>query len=85
MSYLSVSACVADADMNARIRACYAQEGGNVDTLPTSLQWAVAGAADVEAAYAAALAAGTERPGADEAAVTDQMILSHVQANMPAP
>lgn len=85
MSYFTVAACVADADMTNRVRACYSQEGGDPNTIAADLFWKVAGAADVEAAYAAALAAGTERPGADEAAVTDQMILSHVQANLPAP
>ena len=80
MSYLTVSACVNDADIANRVTACYSQEGGDVATLPAPLFWFVAGAADVEAAYAAALAAGTPRPGADEAAVTDGMILAKVQA-----
>lgn len=83
MSYLTISQCVADGDMAQRITACWSQEGNDAATVPPALYWSVAGAADVEAAYAAALAAGTERPGADEAAVTDQMILSRVQAFTP--
>jgi hypothetical protein len=79
MSYLTVAACVADADLTNRIRACYADEGGDVNTIAPGVFWSVATAADVEAAYAAALAAGTDRPGADEAAVTDGMILANVQ------
>jgi hypothetical protein len=80
MSYLSVATCVEDSDMSNRIRACYADEGGDPVTIPADLFWSVAAADDVEAAYAAALAAGTARPGADESAVTDGMILGVVQA-----
>lgn len=80
MSYLTIAACVNDGDIAARVTACHTQEGGDAATTPPALFWFVAGAADVEAAYAAALAAGTERPGADEAAVTDAMILAKVQA-----
>lgn len=83
MSYLTIAASVADVDLVARITACHVQEGGDPSTTPPELFWSVATAADVEAAYAAAVAAGTERPGADPAAVTDQMILSHVQAFTP--
>jgi len=47
------------------------------------MAWAVGGAADVEAAYASALAADNPDPGGDEAVITDQMILSNVQAHWP--
>lgn len=85
MSYLSVARCADDPDMSARVRAAWSQEGNPAPNTPPDLYWFVAGAADVEAAYAAALAAGTERPGADEAAVTDGMILARVQAYAPPP
>ena len=83
MSYLTTSACHADADIANRVTACYVDEGGDAATIPPGLYWAVATAADVEAAYAAALAAGTDRPGADESAVTDPMILGIVQGYTP--
>lgn len=85
MSYLSIATCVTDADMANRVTACFSQEGGDPATIPADLLWTVAGAADIEAAYASRLATGEPRPGADEAAVTDGMILGVVQANMPAP
>jgi hypothetical protein len=85
MSYLTTAQCAADADITDRVRACWATEGGDVAAISPDVFWAVATAADVEAAYAAALAAGTDRPGADETAVTDAMILGVVQGNMPAP
>jgi hypothetical protein len=45
--------------------------------------WAVVTAADVNDAYASALAAGNPDPGGDPAVVTDGMILANVQANWP--
>jgi hypothetical protein len=41
-------------------------------------------AADVESAYASALAGGNPDPGGDEAVITDGMILANVQAKWPA-
>ena len=49
----------------------------------TEMVWAVATAADVNAAYASAVAAGNPNPGGDESVVTDQMILSVLQADWP--
>lgn len=85
MSYLTIATCVQDHEFTQRITACVSQEGGDPGEVHTALYWAVAGAADVEAAYASALAAGNEHPGGDEAVITDQMILSHVQAFTPPP
>jgi hypothetical protein len=85
MSYFTVSTCVDDWEMQARVKAAFSQEGGTVTAIPVDLFWTVAGASDVEAAYASALAAGNEHPGSDPAVVTDGMILAVVQANMPAP
>lgn len=85
MSYLTIAACAADADMSNRVRACYAQEGGDASALPADLLWTVAGAADIEAAYASAIAADNPAPGADPAVITDGMILGVVQSHVPAP
>lgn len=85
MSYLSIATCVGDNDIVQRVTACYVQEGGNANSLPPNLVWGVSSKADIEAAYAYALTAGTERPGADETVVTDQMILSAVQSLLPQP
>jgi len=83
MSYLSVSKCVDDVDLSNRVRACFADEGGDAAQVPPALFWAVATADDIEAAYASAIAANHPRPGADEAVITDAMILGVVQANWP--
>jgi hypothetical protein len=81
MSYLSISVCVADIEFVSRVTASVAQEGHNRPEEATAeVVWPVASASDIEAAYASALAAGNPHPGADEAVITDQMILSHVQA-----
>lgn len=85
MSYLTIAQCVDDADVVNRVRSCVAQEGRDVSTIDANLFWKVAGAADIEAAYASALAANNPRPGADPAVITDQMILSAVQPNLPPP
>ena len=89
MSYTTVSACYNDAAFVTRVRACVAQEQSakgltpEPDTLLPSMTWAVAGASDVEQAYAYALSVGNENPGGDETVITDAMILAHVQASWP--
>lgn len=89
MSYLSISRCVSDSDFTSRVNACTAQElnarsdNRTVLDVASLLYWDVASASDVEAAYATALAGGIARPGADESAITDGMILANVQAHWP--
>ena len=85
MSYSTINQCANDQSFVGRLTAAVAAEG-EADPLPTmyGLRWPVAAAADIEAAYASALAAGNVDPGGDEAVITDQMILSAVQANWPA-
>jgi hypothetical protein len=86
MSYATIYRSVQDAELRPRITACAKQENRDTNgAIEEDMYWAVAGAADVEAAYASALAAGNEHPGGDEAVITDQMILSHVQAFTPPP
>lgn len=90
MSYSTVSTCVNDTAFVARVNACVVQEqlakGEVADPGPLQYEitWAVASAADVEQAYASALAGENPNPGGDESVITDSMILSHVQANWPA-
>ena len=79
MSYFTIAQYAADQDFLSRITACVSQETGTPN-VPTDLIWAVCGASDVEAAYASALAGENPAPGSDETVITDQMILSHVQA-----
>jgi hypothetical protein len=90
MSYNTVAACVTDQVFIARVNACIAQEqlakGEAVipQNVLAEMLWAVAGASDVEDAYASALAANNPNPGGDESVITDGMILAHVQGNWPA-
>lgn len=95
MSYATLTAQSRDPDLSDRVVAAGVQEaheGTNQDTAfaaevrasamrATDLVWPVCLATEDE--YASALAAGVERPGLDEAVITDQAILSAVQANWP--
>jgi hypothetical protein len=99
MSYTTISVSSNDQALVARVTAAAAEEAFRnpafVDTdyaaqvrnspqaFVTPLLWAVITAADVEAAYASALAAGNPNPGGDDAVVTDGMILANVQASWP--
>lgn len=94
MSYTSIAISTTDPALVARIRACTMQEAQRRDDTfaaacranpdhALSLVWPVCTAADVAAAYASALAAGHPDPGGDEAVITDQAILSNVQAAWP--
>jgi hypothetical protein len=85
MSYSSIYQSAYDAEFLGRITACCATQDGVTDPGETAafVTWPVCTASDVEAAYEAALISGNPHPGDDPAVVTDQMILSHVQANLP--
>lgn len=83
MSYGTIAQCVADNAFTQRVVACFAQEGGNPYNMPNDLFWDVATKSDIEQAYAYALESGNENPGGDETVITDQMILSAVQASLP--
>jgi hypothetical protein len=83
MSFATINRCANDSAFVGRLTACAAQEGDHNAT--GQLVWPVASAADIEAAYASALANDNPDPGGDESVITDQMILSAVQANWPAP
>lgn len=84
MSYNSISKCAGDPAFSARITACSAQEGAaNPSQAAYALIWPVSTRSDIEAAYASALATGNPNPGGDESVISDQMILSAVQAELP--
>ena len=82
MSYSTIYACANDAAFTGRLTAAAAQEGRtDPPSSAYALRWPCSAAADIEAAYASALAAGNPDPGGDPAVITDQMILSAVQAH----
>ena len=99
MSYSTVFQCANDQAFNSRVQACMVQQAWNnpeyhdtdfglaVRQSPgygvPAMAWPTAGASDVEAAYASALAASNPDPGGDETVITDAMILSNVQTNWP--
>lgn len=86
MSFATIHRCANDPSFQGRVTACTAAEGSdNPNQTMSDVIWPVSAAADIEAAYASALAAENPDPGGDEAVITDQMILSAVQANLPAP
>lgn len=84
MSYKTVAQCVEDAEFQKRVNACVYQEHANPYTLP-SIMWDVAGADDIEQAYAYALETGNPSPGGDETVITDAMILGVVQSILNPP
>jgi hypothetical protein len=84
MSYATINTCAHDVELQGRVAAACAAEGSDQpNATMMAVIWPLSVASDVEAAYASALAAGNEHPGADEGVVTDGMILANVQANMP--
>jgi hypothetical protein len=84
MSYNTIYRCAHDQAFMARVESACAQEG---EVTPNASMfkviYPVSTAADIEAAYASALAAENPNPGGDESVITDQMILSHVQPLLP--
>lgn len=86
MSYATIFKSSTDQELYGRIIACCADEGAEQPAnVAGVVVWPVVTAADVAAAYESAVLAGNEHPGADPAVITDGMILSAVQANLPAP
>jgi hypothetical protein len=86
VSYSTIYQSSSDYELNGRIIACCADENAaEPETAAAAVKWAVVTASDVAAAYESAVLAGNEHPGGDPAVITDQMILSNVQANLPAP
>lgn len=84
MAYMDQAQLSQDRDFQQRLAACGATENelDGVDALSwaTAHQWEVAAAPGFADAYASALAAGVEHPGADPSVISDAQILSAVQA-----
>ncbi len=84
MSYNSIAASRGDIALQNRVTAAVAQEGHpDSSAAGYALMWPVVTRSDIEAAYSSALAASNPNPGGDEAVITDGMILSAVQAELP--
>ena len=89
MSYSTIAISQRDAALLDRVASAIAQEQKtkgeelNPYLIITPMLWSVVTSADVEAAYASALAADNPNPGGDESVITDGMILSIVQASWP--
>lgn len=81
MSYLTQSKIAADSSILLRLTACAAIEGvEHPSEWVNTRVWQVATQPGWHEAYGDALAAGGTDPGADEAVITDGMILSAVQS-----
>lgn len=80
MSYTSIAVCARDPALTERVMACVAQEGEDLNAMPAQIYWTVAATSDIEQAYAYALEADNPNPGGDPTVITDQMLLSVVQA-----
>jgi len=79
----TVAATVQEAVENAAVYdTAYAKSVRQNPAEAIRMVWAVA--LNTEAEYASALAAGMTNPGANEAVITDGMILSAIQAHWPA-
>lgn len=84
MSFATINTCANDAAFQGRLTACAAAEGAaDPSAAMWHLRWPVAATSDIEAAYAYALGSGNPNPGGDDTVITDQMILSAVQAHWP--
>lgn len=83
MSYNTINANAADEPFIGRLNAASAAEGApDPVSKGWQLRWPVAATADIEAAYASALAGDNPNPGGDESVITDAMILGAVQAGL---
>lgn len=84
MSFSTINRCASDPSFIGRVTASCAQEGRNPPhPAASAVIWPVSAASDIEAAYASAIANNNPDPGGDPAVITDGMILSAVQANLP--
>ncbi len=84
MSYKSIALMAQDQDLRARIRAAIAMEGNSTANWQLEeTYWKMAAASDWDDAYDYAQATNVERPGWNESVITDQMILSRLQALYP--
>ena len=85
MSYNAIYSCATDPDFRNRVAACAVQEGAapaGGEAYASQYALAIASRKDIEAAWHHSLTAQPyhSRRGHDESIITDQMILSAVQA-----
>ena len=82
MAYLDVFAMTQDTPLHGRLAAAAATEQapGDPDLWVATNRYALASAPGWGEAWASAVAAENENPGADPGVITDGMILSQVQA-----
>lgn len=81
MSYKVQADLADDGYLRRRVTACAASEGiSNPESWASEQRWALSASPGWVAAYASALATEKERPGDDEAVISDGMILAAVQA-----
>lgn len=80
MSFDTVADVSESGSLRRRVTACAAQEGEtDPETWAWQTRWQWAAAPGWGDAFASAEAAGNPDPGADEAVITDAMILGQVQ------
>lgn len=80
MSYLAIHQMTEDRDLLGRVTAAVALEGEHwPDGWVAQRRWLLVARTDWAEAWAYAVSAGNEKPGADPSVITDQMILSSVQ------
>ena len=85
MSYNAIYDCATDPDFRNRVAACAVQEGAapaGGEAYATQNALTIASRKDIEAAWEYSMTANPyhSRRGHDEAIITDQMILTAVQA-----
>jgi hypothetical protein len=85
MSYKSVADMAESYSLSRRLTAAAAKESiDNPQSWVNLYRWEVAGQPGWDAAWDSAEASGNPDPGADEAVITDGMLLSGVQAVLAA-
>jgi hypothetical protein len=87
MSYTTIFQCANDPAFQARLAAAAAQEGHDNPEYAASvlLRWPVSSQTDIEDAYEFAVNSDNPDPGGDPTVITDQQILSAVQAILTQP
>ena len=83
MSYNHIADAASDSDLRRRVAACFAQQTTGTEqpeALASVHMWRIAADNDIAAAYAYGVDSNVERPGRDEAVVTDAAILAAVSA-----
>ena len=83
MSYNHIADAASDSDLRRRVAACFAQQTTGTEqpeALASVHMWRIAADPTIADAYAYGVDSNVERPGRDEAVVTDAAILAAVSA-----